>query len=58
MLNEMLIDAFVVFFRLHELFKASFYEMTFGWRPLREEKESPKISQPVHLLSFIDDFIE
>ena len=43
MLNEMLIDAFVEFFRLHELFKASFYEMTFGWRPSREEKESPKI---------------
>ena len=34
-LNEMLIDEFVIFFSLHEPFEASFYEITFGRRPLR-----------------------
>ena len=35
-LNEMRIDAIVVFFRSHRPFKASFYEV--GWRPLRDRK--------------------
>ena len=34
-LNEMLIDEFVISFSLHEPFEASFYEITFGRRPLR-----------------------
>ena len=34
-LNKMLIDEFVIFFSLHEPFEASFYEITFGRRPLR-----------------------
>ena len=37
-LNEMRIDAIAVFFRSHRPFKASFYEVTFGWRPLRDRK--------------------
>ena len=28
-------DEFVIFFSLHEPFEASFYEVTFGRRPLR-----------------------
>ena len=34
-LNEILIDECVIFFSLHEPFEASFYEITFGRRPLR-----------------------
>ena len=34
-LNEMLMDEFVISFSLHEPFEASFYEITFGRRPLR-----------------------
>ena len=34
----MLIGAFVIFFSLHEPFEASFYEITFGLRPLREKE--------------------
>ena len=32
--NEMLLDAFVVIFRLHGPFEASFNEITFDRRPL------------------------
>ena len=39
-LNEMLIDAFVVFCRLHGPFEAISYEVTFGRWPFREEKET------------------
>ena len=39
-LNEMLIDAFVVFCRLHVPFEAISYEVTFGRWPFREEKET------------------
>ena len=38
-LNEMLLDSFVVYFRLHGPFEASFYETTFGQRP--EKKGRP-----------------
>ena len=38
-LNEMLIDAFVVFFHPHGPFEAPFYKITFGRRPLREGSE-------------------
>ena len=38
-LNGMLVDSLVVFFRLHGPFEASFYEITFGRGPLREEGE-------------------
>ena len=40
-LNKMLIDAFLVFLQLHRPFEATFYEITFGRRLLREERESP-----------------
>ena len=36
----MLIDAFVVFCRLHGPFEAISYEVTFGRWPFREEKET------------------
>ena len=36
----MLIDAFVVFYRLHGPFEAISYEVTFGRWPFREEKET------------------
>ena len=39
-LNEMLLDSFVVYFRPHGPFEASFYETTFGQRPFREERET------------------
>ena len=38
-LNEMLIRAFVVFFRPHEPLEVSFYEITFGRRPRKGERE-------------------
>ena len=40
-LNETLIDAFVVFFNFKGHLKPLFYEITFGRRLLREERESP-----------------
>ena len=38
-LNEMLIRAFMVFFRPHEPLEVSPYEITFGRRPRRGEKK-------------------
>ena len=43
-LNGMLVDSLVVFFRLHGPFEVSFYEITFGRGPLREEGD--KSSRP------------
>ena len=38
-LNEMLIRAFVVFFRPHEPLEVSFYEIAFGRRARKGERE-------------------
>ena len=35
----MLKNSFGVFFRVHGPFEASFYEITFGWRPLGKGKQ-------------------
>ena len=39
----MLKNSFVVFFRLHGLFEASFHEITFGWRPLGKGKQGMQL---------------
>ena len=36
----MLFDTFVIFFSLYGPFETSFYEITFGRRPLRKERET------------------
>lgn len=41
----MLIGAFGIFFSIHGPYVASFYEITFSRRPLREEREI-RVEQP------------
>ena len=61
-LNEMLIDAFVDIFCFCPCgpFEASFDEITFGWRPLREERQPIRVKKyprnaPINIsFSFIE----
>ena len=50
--NEMLIKAFVVFSRLRGQFDASFYEITFSRRPLREERCLPFFLKIIRTITF------
>lgn len=44
----------MVFFCLHGLFEASFYEITFSWRPLKEESPFLLLTASEQFITFID----
>ena len=53
-LHEVSIDVFMVFFRLHGPFEASFYKITFSRRPLKEESPFLLLTASEQFITFID----
>ena len=53
-LHAILIEVFMVFSRLHGLFEASFYEITFSWRSLKEESPFLLLTASEQFITLID----